>query len=127
MSSPPNYLRVYRKKSGLVQEDIAYLLNLPDYSNISRYEKGQRSPTTELLLTYHHLFDVPIESFYEQESETIRFNLIQRTKDLIQGIRPTNCIYAVSVLPTAFMPRPRPLLYEQLTCSNSVVAVQRFD
>ncbi|MBP8892558.1 MAG: helix-turn-helix transcriptional regulator [Saprospiraceae bacterium] len=103
MSSPPNYLRVYRKKSGLVQEDIAYLLNLPDYSNISRYEKGQRSPTTELLLTYHHLFDVPIESFYEQESETIRFNLIQRTKDLIQELKKDNQITLKNTLRIKFL------------------------
>ncbi|MBK8954978.1 MAG: helix-turn-helix transcriptional regulator [Saprospiraceae bacterium] len=103
MSSPPNYLRVYRKRSGLVQEDIAYLLNLPDYSNISRYEKGLRSPTTELLLTYHHLFDVPIESFYEQESESIRFTLIQRIKDLIQELKKENQITLKNTLRIKFL------------------------
>lgn len=87
MSSPPNYLRVYRKRSGLNQEDIAYLMDLPDYSNISRYEKGQRSPTTELLLTYKHLFDTPIESFFEQESELIKLKLIQRIVQLVPELK----------------------------------------
>lgn len=87
MSSPPNHLRVYRKRSGLNQEDIAYLMDLPDYSNISRYEKGQRSPTTELLLTYKHLFDTPIESFYEQESEKIKLKLVQRIIQLVLQLK----------------------------------------
>lgn len=92
MSSPPNYLRVYRKRSGLSQEDIAYLMNLPDYSNISRYEKGLRSPTTELLLTYHHLFEIHIEDFYEQESEIVRVALIQKINVLIVELKKENQI-----------------------------------
>ncbi|MCC6816190.1 MAG: helix-turn-helix transcriptional regulator [Saprospiraceae bacterium] len=103
MSSPPNYLRVYRKRSGLIQEDIAYLLNLPDYSNISRYEKGQRSPNTELLLTYHHLFDVPVESFYEQESEIVKVNLIQKAKDLITELKKDNQITLKNTLRIKFL------------------------
>ncbi|HRG68380.1 MAG TPA: helix-turn-helix transcriptional regulator [Saprospiraceae bacterium] len=87
MSSPPNYLRTYRKRSGLNQEDIAFLMGIPDYSNISRYEKGQRAPTTELLLTYKHLFDTPIESFFEQESEMIRIKLIEKIKELLVEIK----------------------------------------
>lgn len=87
MSSPPNYLKVYRKRSGLIQEDIAFILDLPDYSNISRYEKGQRTPSIELLLTYHHLFDVPIESLFEQESEIIKLKLIQRLIQLVPELK----------------------------------------
>ncbi len=103
MSSPPNYLRVYRKRSGLIQEDIAYLLNLPDYSNISRYEKGQRAPNTELLLTYHHLFDVPVESFYEQESEIVRLNLIQRIRALISELKEEKQITLKNTLRIKFL------------------------
>ncbi len=87
MTSPPNYLRVYRKRSELIQDDIAFILDLPDYSNISRYEKGQRTPTLELLLTYHHLFDVPIESFFEQESDIVKLKLIQRIIQLVPELK----------------------------------------
>ena len=62
-------------------------MDLPDYSNISRYEKGQRTPTIELLLIYHHLFDVPIESFFEQESEIIKLRLIQRIIQLVPELK----------------------------------------
>jgi transcriptional regulator with XRE-family HTH domain len=87
MSSPPNYLKVYRKRSGLIQEDIAFILDLPDYSNISRYEKGQRTPSIELLITYHHLFDVPIEAFFEQDSEIIKARLIPRLIELLSLLK----------------------------------------
>lgn len=87
MASAPNYLRVYRKRSGLIQEDISFLLDLPDYSNISRYEKGQRTPTIELLLTYHHLFETPVESFFEQDSEIIKARLIPRLIELLSLLK----------------------------------------
>lgn len=87
MSSPPNYLRAYRKRFGLNQEDIAYLMDLPDCSNISRYEKGHRTPSIEILLTYHHLFDSPIELFFEQESDVIKLKLIQRIIQLVPELK----------------------------------------
>jgi transcriptional regulator with XRE-family HTH domain len=83
MFNIPNYLRVYRKRSPLMQEDLAFLSELPDSSNISRYEKGQRDPTKEILLLYHHVFNTSIESFFEQESRNIKERLIKRAKDLI--------------------------------------------
>jgi transcriptional regulator with XRE-family HTH domain len=87
MSSPPNYLKVYRKRSYLSQEDISILMDYPDSTSISRYEQGERTPTIELLLTYHHLFNTPIESFYEQESEIIKVKLIQRIIQLVPELK----------------------------------------
>ncbi|MBK8484745.1 MAG: helix-turn-helix transcriptional regulator [Saprospiraceae bacterium] len=86
MYNIPNYLRVYRKRSPLMQEDLAFLGGLPDSSNISRYEKGQREPTKELLLVYHHIFDTSIELFFEPESRIIKENLIERIKELISEL-----------------------------------------
>lgn len=87
MSKPINFLRLYRKRSPLTQSDIAFLLGLPDDSNISRYEKGQREPTIELLLVYHLLFDTSIESFFEQHSHIIYQDLIKRIEDLIIDLK----------------------------------------
>ena len=87
MSPPINFLRIYRKRSPLTQADIALLMNLPDYSNISRYEKGQRSPSIELLLAYHFLFATSIESFFEPQSEIIRSDLRERIEPLINDLK----------------------------------------
>ncbi|MBK6545795.1 MAG: helix-turn-helix transcriptional regulator [Saprospiraceae bacterium] len=86
MSIIPNYTRVYRKRTPLQQEEVAFLLNKPDTSNISRYEKGQREPTNEILLVYHHLFDTPIESFLEPESWIVKERLLHRIKELINAL-----------------------------------------
>ena len=87
MSPPINFLRLYRKRSPLTQSDIAYLLGLPDDSNISRYEKGQREPGIEFLLVYHLLFNATIESFFEYQSAEVRANLLQRIEALNIGLR----------------------------------------
>ena len=85
--SPPNFLRIYRKRSPLTQADIAFLLKLPDYSNISRWEKGQRAPGIEMMLVYHYLFDTSIESFFEPQSKTILTELLEGIGQLISEIK----------------------------------------
>ncbi|MEI2696200.1 MAG: helix-turn-helix transcriptional regulator [Saprospiraceae bacterium] len=57
-----------------------------DVSSISRYEKGIREPTKEILLTYHHVFDTSIESFYEMESTIMFPGLIERMKERIKEL-----------------------------------------
>lgn len=86
MYTIPNYLRVYRKRTPLMQEDMQSISGLQDVSSISRYEKGQREPTKEILLTYHHVFDTSIESFYEMESKIMLPGLIERMKERIRAL-----------------------------------------
>jgi len=86
MSNIPNYLRVFRKRSPLMQEDMLSISGLLDVSSISRYEKGQRDPTKEILLVYHHVFDAPIELFFELESNAMLPGLIQRMKERIKEL-----------------------------------------
>ncbi len=90
MSPPINFLRIYRKRSPLTQADIAFLMKLPDYSNISRYEKGQRSPGIEFLLVYHHLFNTSVESFFEPQSEIILSGLREQIEALVNELKNEN-------------------------------------
>ena len=87
MPNSPNYLRSYRKRSPLTQSDVAYLMGLQDYGTISRCEKGQRRPSVELLLVYHHLFNAPIESFFEHQSEEMLLDLKKRMESLIYDLK----------------------------------------
>ncbi|MGB5025962.1 MAG: helix-turn-helix transcriptional regulator [Saprospiraceae bacterium] len=86
MSNIPNYLRVFRKRSPLQQEDMISISGLLDVSSISRYEKGQRDPTKEILLVYHHIFDTPIENFFVLESRVMLPGLIERMKERIKEL-----------------------------------------
>ena len=62
-------------------------MNLPEYYSISRYEKGIRTPSIEILLIYHFLFSASIESLFEQQSEIIHANLIERISPLIAQLK----------------------------------------
>ena len=84
---PINFLRLYRKRSPITQADIAYLMNMPDYSSISRCEKGQRTPSVELLLVYHHIFATSVESFFEPHSQIILSSLLERIGQLVGDIQ----------------------------------------
>ncbi|MBK9722013.1 MAG: hypothetical protein IPO78_10415 [Saprospiraceae bacterium] len=86
MSIIPNYLKVFRKRSPLDQDDMRSILGLLDVSSISRYEKGLREPTTEIQLTYHHIFDTSIESFYQLQSQNMLPGLIERMKERIREL-----------------------------------------
>lgn len=87
MPAHHNYLRVFRKRSDLMQSDIGFLMNQPDYSNISRCEKGQRKPNIEMLLLYHLLFDVPIESLFERQKDALNEDLIIRIELLLKELK----------------------------------------
>jgi len=82
MIETPNFLKMYRKQSGIPQHDIAYLLNI-DSGNLSRYEKGQRKPTPEIILTYHILFGASLNDLLHYQHKEVTENIITRSRKLI--------------------------------------------
>jgi len=88
METHQNYLRVYRKRSWLTQSDIAFLMKLPGYTNLSRCEKGQRTPSIEMILIYHILFNTPIEFFFQKQKLFLQEEMLSRIKQLIEDLRP---------------------------------------
>ncbi|MBK8241876.1 MAG: helix-turn-helix transcriptional regulator [Saprospiraceae bacterium] len=87
MSTIPNYLKAYRKRTPLMQEEMSFLSDKPDTTNISRYEKGQREPNNETLLVYHYIFDAPIEELLKPESRIVKQKIVERIRDLINELR----------------------------------------
>jgi transcriptional regulator with XRE-family HTH domain len=55
-----NYLRMYRKRSGLTQQDMAYLLGFEDKSQVSRYEKRKRVPPLGMALACEAALGIPV-------------------------------------------------------------------
>lgn len=60
----PQYLRTYRRRSGLGQQDLAILLGCEHRAKVSRYERGQREPTLATLLAYEVIFRVPLRVLF---------------------------------------------------------------
>jgi transcriptional regulator with XRE-family HTH domain len=106
MTIQQNNLRLYRKQSKLTQSDIAYIMALADYSNISHWELGHKMPNVDILLMYHLLFDIPTESFFERQKQELKEKIRERIKQLIEqlksGISDAKVAMRVAFLESAF-------------------------
>ncbi len=59
MSAPlETYLRTYRKRSGLSQDEVAFLLGSGSGAKVSRYEHSARRPGLQTLFAYEVIFQV---------------------------------------------------------------------
>lgn len=74
-----NYLRTYRKKSGLTQRELAFLLGCQNGAQVSRYEKRRRLPPLRTALAYEAALGVPVSQLfagiYEEVSKEIEKRL----------------------------------------------------
>ena len=87
MAIQHNHLRMYRKRSQLNLDDIAFLMKLPDKSSVSRWEQGQRTPSLDLLIVYHLLFDIPMETLLESHKRETATKLVQQIGLLLEELR----------------------------------------
>lgn len=86
----PNYLKTYRRRSGLNQGDLAYLLGTEGKNNnrnVSRYECSTRFPNIRTLLAYEAIFDVPVHQLYAGIYEEVRERVEKRAKSLLAKLR----------------------------------------
>lgn len=82
-----NYLKWYRNQSKLTQNDIAFILDLKDIANVSRWEQGQRQPDIFTLLAYHLLFSIPVEHLFERQRSQLIVSLAKRIALRIQLLK----------------------------------------
>ncbi len=59
-----NYLRTYRKRAGLSQDKMAYLLGTRDGTRTSRYERFARIPSLETALAREGIFRAPVSELF---------------------------------------------------------------
>jgi transcriptional regulator with XRE-family HTH domain len=59
-----NYLRSYRKRSGLTQSEVGFLLGRKHGAQISRYEKRRRLPPLQIALALEALLGIPVSQLF---------------------------------------------------------------
>jgi transcriptional regulator with XRE-family HTH domain len=59
-----NYLRTYRKKFGLTQRQLSFLLGLNSGCRISILENGRRFPNIREIIIFSKLFDRPLSALW---------------------------------------------------------------
>lgn len=81
-----NYLRAFRKRSGLSQEELALLFGVESGSVIWNYEHGRRLPSLVNLLAYEFVFQTSgrelFAGLYERNGERI----IKRARKLAKKL-----------------------------------------
>jgi len=66
-----NYLRACRKKSGLSQAQIAYLVGCKSRAQISAYERRNSVPPLPMVLALQVALDVPVSELYAGKYDSI--------------------------------------------------------
>jgi transcriptional regulator with XRE-family HTH domain len=77
-----NYLRTHRKRSGLTQREVAFLLGFENGNQVSRYEKRLRLPPLETALACEAIFGVPIAELFAGIRQRVGNNIDQRRLEL---------------------------------------------
>jgi transcriptional regulator with XRE-family HTH domain len=86
VSRLPNYIRTYRKRACLTQEDVAFLLGSKSSAGISRHERFKQTPDLQTLLAYEVLFRTPVRSLFSRKHEEIEQKLKHRIRLLIRKL-----------------------------------------
>lgn len=88
MDSQPkhNYVRTYRRRLGLSQDDVAYLLDAGLGTTVSRHESGARIPTLETALAYEAILATPLHEIFADQFQKIQGEVRIRSKELLKAI-----------------------------------------
>jgi DNA-binding XRE family transcriptional regulator len=84
-----NYLRTHRKRHGLSQEHIAYLLDCDSGANVSKHEHFHREPTLQTALAYEVVFQTPLRELFAGTFHDVEQKIQRRMKRLVKKLGPT--------------------------------------
>ena len=82
----PDYLRAYRRKSGLTQREVAFLLGIHNGAQVSRYEKRHRVPPLPTALAFEAVFGIPVGELFAGVKERIAQDVERRLKRLAEQL-----------------------------------------
>jgi transcriptional regulator with XRE-family HTH domain len=93
-----NRLWQTRKRRGLEQKQVAYLLNHHTPDQVSRYELGTRLPTLETALLLEMIYGAPLRVLYKDLYEQLqaelrtRFEHIPQLQDRLAEFLTEDCV-----------------------------------
>lgn len=88
MSQPlQNYLRTYRRRAGLSQDEVALLLGWASGVHVSEYERYARRPTLETVFFYEVVFGVPASELFRGVFQKVEKETRKRAQTLAEELR----------------------------------------
>jgi transcriptional regulator with XRE-family HTH domain len=79
-----NYLRANRKRLGLSQEDVAYLLGADSGAKVCRYEQFVREPSLKTALACEAVFQKSASELLSELYHKISRDVVKRAKALLR-------------------------------------------
>lgn len=85
-SSLPNYLRSYRLKASLTQDEVGFLLGGTHGSTITRHEEYHRIPSLPLALGYSAIYGIDPRVLFAGRYEAATREVRRRADRLLAGL-----------------------------------------
>jgi transcriptional regulator with XRE-family HTH domain len=85
-----SYLRTHRKRGGLTQDEMAFLLGCQSGTKISRFERLARQPNLETALACQVIFGIPAHELFPGVFAVVEKTVAERARLLshrLQGKR----------------------------------------
>lgn len=82
-----HYLRASRKRSGLSQSELAYLLGSKTRNQVSRYERRSHVPPLRVALALQALFGTPVSELFPGTYQSAKTDLRRRARALARKLR----------------------------------------
>jgi len=77
-----NYLKAFRKKSGLSQRELGKLLGYRDAGQVSRHERGTSTPPLAAAIAYELIFGLSVGSMFAGMRGEIAKDVESKLKDM---------------------------------------------
>lgn len=81
-----HYLRSHRKRLGLSQDELAWLMGSASGSKVSKYERFTREPSLKAVLAYEIVFGVPARELFAGVFEAVRMVTSRHARSLIKRL-----------------------------------------
>jgi transcriptional regulator with XRE-family HTH domain len=82
-----SYLKTYRKKGGLTQDEVAFLLGCESGTKISRFEHLARQPNLETALACQVVFGIPAHKIFPSVFAEVEETVTGRARLLSDRLR----------------------------------------
>ncbi len=82
----PNYLRTYRKRSGLSQREVGFLLGARYGTHVSRYERFTRLPPLPSAIALGLVFHAPLNVLFAGTLRAAEQDTVRRIARLIRRL-----------------------------------------
>lgn len=81
-----HYLRTYRKRSGLSQQEVAFLLGCRSGAKVSRYERFVREPSLRAAMACEVIFHAKLKELFAGIYEQAERNVAKRARMLVRRL-----------------------------------------